>query len=102
MAQAFIVAKKMSENHGRKRSPAIVVMLTSSKPAFLVQTTDVVHQLWESGIQTFTVSLTPFANDEAATLVQSLASRPTRANYMHIPGLTELKANMPVYVNQVV
>eukprot|EP00747_Dinoflagellata_sp_TGD_P030681 gnl/TRDRNA2_/TRDRNA2_134798_c0_seq1.p1 gnl/TRDRNA2_/TRDRNA2_134798_c0~~gnl/TRDRNA2_/TRDRNA2_134798_c0_seq1.p1 ORF type:complete len:315 (+),score=74.53 gnl/TRDRNA2_/TRDRNA2_134798_c0_seq1:135-947(+) len=101
MAQAFVVAKKMSQNHGRKRSPAIVVVITSSKPAFMVQTTDVVHQLWESGIQTFTVSLAPFANDEAAKLVQELASRPTRANFMHIAGVKELKTNMASYVSQV-
>mmetsp|Transcript_134586 Transcript_134586/g.287970 ORF Transcript_134586/g.287970 Transcript_134586/m.287970 type:complete len:909 (+) Transcript_134586:79-2805(+) len=90
-AQAFSLAQQAYRSHGRLEAESVLLVISSGRPPFSFQTLQKASDLWDQGVRTFTVSVSPFRSGEDAKLLKRLASAPTQANFLHVPGLAALR-----------
>jgi len=95
MAQAFALAETMYTSAGRKGAQSALLVITDGKPSFNFQTTELVEQLDDKGVQRFFVVVTD--NQKSVDLIKNYASSPWETNLLHVPGLAPLDADRGVW-----
>jgi len=102
MAQAFTGAESVFLNGGRKHAQSVMVVISDGKPSFNFQTRNVVRKARRKGVKVVMVVVKEFLKTDSIKLMKSWSSVPRSTNFIHIPGLKELKFNMHHWVNKVV
>merc|ERR1719253_1158296 len=77
MAQAFALAETMYTSAGRAGAQSALLVITDGKPSFQFQTTNLVQQL----------------DDKGVNLIKKWASSPWETNMLHVPGIAPLEAD---------
>jgi len=95
MAQAFALAESMYTAAGRKGAQSAILVITDGKPSFNFQTSELVEQLDDKGVQRFFVVVTN--SQKAVDLMKTYASAPWETNLLHIPGKDPLEADQSVW-----
>lgn len=98
VAQALGLAERVLANHARSMVPSKVILITDSKPTFQRQAIEKVQEMWDKNVHTFVVSVARFQHGENSQAVKQLASMPRQANYVHIPGVANLREHMSEHV----
>jgi len=96
MAQAFALAEVMYTAAGRKGAQSAILVITDGKPSFAFQTQELVNQLDDKGVQRFFVVVTESEGDDLKQM-QKWASQPWETNFIHVPGLSPLQADVGVW-----
>lgn len=100
MAQAFVTAEKMFMNGGRDGAPSTMLIISDGKPTFKFETMNVVKEARSKGVRVVVVTVNDKLGKEDRKFMQAVASHPWRTNYVKIPGMKKLKAEMDKYVTQ--
>lgn len=98
VAQALGLAERVLGNHARSMVPGKVILITDSKPTFQRQAIEKAQDLWDRNVNTFIVSVSRFQHGENAQAVKQLASMPRQSNFVHIPGIANLREHMSEHV----
>lgn len=102
MAQAMSLADRMYQTHGRSEAEPLLLIISGSKPPFKDQAIQKARDLRKKGIRVFIVALPQFAKSEETLTLRAMANLPRRASFVHIPGMSKLKAHQATFVQQVV
>jgi len=102
MAQAFSAADTVFLNGGRQHAQSIVIVISDGKPSFNFQTENAVKKLRRKGTKVVMVVVKEFLKEEQKELMKSWSSVPRNTNFIHVPGLKELKDHNEHWVNHVV
>lgn len=101
MAQAFMASDTVFLNGGRKHAQSIVVVITDGKPSFKFQTSVAVKKLRRKGVKVVMIVVKEFLKEDQHELLQKWSSVPRRTNFIHVPGLKDLKQNLGFWTNHV-
>lgn len=101
MAQAFMAADTVFLNGGRKHAQSIVIVISDGKPSFKFQTSTAVAKLRRKGVKVVMVVVKEFLKEDQKHMLQQWSSVPRHTNFVHIPGLKDLKENTDFWINQV-
>jgi len=100
MAQAFTASQSVF-TEGRKRAQSVLILVTDGKPSFEFQTESAARKLRQSGVKVMIVSVKTFPG-KIMEKMKGWVSLPPESNFVHIPGLKALEAEMDSFVNKVV
>lgn len=98
MAQAFALAEKMYTAAGRKGAQSALLVITDGKPSFAFQTSELVQQLDDRGVQRFFVVVSE--SHEDLDQMKQWASDPWETNLIHVPGVEVLQADAAVFAEK--
>lgn len=101
MAQAFTGAESVFLNGGRKHAQSVIILISDGKPSFNFQTQNAVRKARRKGVKVVMVVVKEFMKPEQKKLMRKWASVPRRTNFIHIPGLKELRKRNDDFVNKV-
>jgi len=101
MAQAFTAAETAFLNGGRQHAQSILVVISDGKPSFNFQTANEVAKARRKGVKVVMVVVKEFLKDEQKELMRSWSSVPRNTNFIHIPGLKNLRKHEHKWVNRV-
>lgn len=101
MAQAFTASESAFLNGGRQHAQSVLLVISDGKPSFNFQTENAVATARRKGVKVVMVVVKQFLKKESIQLMKSWSSVPRATNFIHIPGLKNLKKNMPKWVNRV-
>jgi len=96
MAQAFALAEVMYTAAGRKGAQSAILVISDGKPSFAFQTEELVRQLDDKGVQRFFLVASE-ANEEDLQLMKEWASAPWETNFIHVPSVSALQADVGVW-----
>jgi hypothetical protein len=99
MAQAFALAETMYTAAGRRGAQSAILVITDGKPSFQFQTTELVQQLDDKGVQRFFVVVAEGEGEELNQMKQ-WASVPWETNLIHVPGLAVMEADEAVFAEK--
>jgi len=95
MAQAFALAETMYTAAGRQGAQSALLVISDGKPSFQFQTSNLVTQLDDKGVQRFFVVVSD--NAKSVDLMKKWASAPWETNLLHVPGLAPLEADQGLW-----
>jgi len=95
MAQAFALAETMYTSSGRPGAQSALMVISDGKPSFQFQTSNLVQQLDDKGVQRFFVVVSD--NAKSVDLMKKWASAPWETNLLHVPGLAPLEADLGLW-----
>jgi len=96
MAQAFALAEVMYTAAGRKGAQSAILVITDGKPSFAFQTQELVRQLDDKGVQRFFLVVSE-SSEEDLKQMRDWASAPWETNFIHVPSLSALQADVGVW-----
>jgi len=98
MAQAFALAEKMYTAASRKGAQQALLVISDGKPSFAFQTSELVQQLDDRGVQRFFVVVSDSQDD--LNQMKQWASVPWETNLLHVPGVEILQADAAVFAEK--
>lgn len=98
MAQAFALAEKMYTAAGRRGAQSALLVITDGKPSFAFQTSELVQQLDDRGVQRFFVVVSE--SQEDLNQIKQWASDPWETSLIHVPGTEILQADASVFAEK--
>lgn len=101
MAQAFMAADDVFLNGGRKHAQSVVIVISDGRPSFNFQTQVAVRKLRRKGTKIVMVVVKEFLKEEQLKLMKKWSSVPRMTNFIHIPGLKNLRDNIDYFTNHV-
>jgi len=81
--QAFSSALSLCGNRSAATTPCVVMAITGGRPPFMARTRQKAQDLWGQKIRTVLLS---FSGTRDAETLESLASAPSAANFVDLPG----------------
>merc|ERR1740139_196619 len=102
MAQAFVLARKLLTQRGRKEAQSAVMTISDGKPSFLFETTEQANTLESKGIQRFMVGIAEYPGSDEWQLMQTLASQPAFTNTVRVPGIDALQDGAGAFVEEAI
>jgi len=96
MAQAFALAEVMYTANGRKGAQSALLVITDGKPSFAFQTQELVRQLDDKGVQRFFMVISESSQEDLKQM-KDWASAPWETNFIHVPSLSALQADVGVW-----
>jgi len=91
MAQAFVLAKEMFLNGGRKRAQSQLLVITDGKPSFVYNTEKEANALRDSGVHINMFVVHPHEKSKDVELMKSWATHPWQAHFFWAEGLKGLQ-----------
>jgi len=112
LAQGFIAAEQAFTLGGRRSAQAAVMVITDGKPSFNFQTTEMVEQLDDKGVQRYFFLVETHLADlkdggvglstdkQMTTLMREWASQPWETNIVSVPALDILDADSAMWAER--
>jgi hypothetical protein len=92
MAQAFIAAKDMFVDGGRKKSQSRVLVITDGKPSFLYNTGKEINAMKDAGTQIDMVVIHPQRGSKEVAQMKKWVSSPWQSHMVYVKGNQGLKS----------
>jgi hypothetical protein len=100
MAQAFVLARKLLTQNGRKEAQSAVLTISDGKPSFLFETREQAKVLDSKGIMRFMLGIAEFPGSDGWQLMRELASQPAGTNSVRVPGVNALQDGGGAFVEE--
>lgn len=103
MAQALSMAEMMLVDGGRATAQSAIMVITDGMPTFKAQTSQIVQELEDKGIQRFFVMVSDIEGDtEETELMKKWASAPWYDNFIQIHGWQNLQSAYQTFTQKTI